>query len=66
MLLPSTSKTRIFNREPRADHLGLTIETASRGFGQLKRQGIIALPTANRVLILKLEALERLQEGHDD
>jgi CRP/FNR family transcriptional regulator, anaerobic regulatory protein len=49
-----------------ADHLGLTVETVSRGLSQLRRQGIIALPTANRVLILKLSALERLQEGYVD
>ena len=49
-----------------ADHLGLTIETLSRGLGQLKRQGIIALPTANHVVVLRLDALERLQEGYDE
>jgi len=49
-----------------ADHLGLTIETVSRGLNQLKRQGIIALPTVNRVLILDRDALERLQDGYDD
>ena len=48
-----------------ADHLGLTIETVSRSLTQLRREGIIALPTANQVVILKRAALERLQQGYD-
>ena len=48
-----------------ADHLGLTLETVSRGLHQLKRRGVIALPTVNRVVVLDREALERLQEGYD-
>jgi len=43
-----------------ADHLGLTIETVSRTFTQLERQGTIALPSARRVVITGKAALERL------
>jgi CRP/FNR family nitrogen fixation transcriptional regulator len=43
-----------------ADHLGLTIETVSRSFTQLERQGIIELPSARRVVLSNKSALERL------
>jgi CRP/FNR family nitrogen fixation transcriptional regulator len=43
-----------------ADHLGLTIETVSRSFTQLERQGVIELPSARRVLLSNRAALERL------
>jgi len=41
-----------------ADYLGLTIETVSRTFSILKREDIIALPSAQHVVILDREALE--------
>jgi CRP/FNR family nitrogen fixation transcriptional regulator len=43
-----------------ADHLGLTIETVSRSFTQLERQGVIELPSARRVVLSNKAALERL------
>jgi CRP/FNR family transcriptional regulator, nitrogen fixation regulation protein len=43
-----------------ADHLGLTIETVSRTFTQLDRQGLIELPSARRVVISNRAGLERL------
>jgi CRP/FNR family nitrogen fixation transcriptional regulator len=43
-----------------ADHLGLTIETVSRSFTQLERQGIIGLPSARRIVLSNRAALERL------
>jgi CRP/FNR family nitrogen fixation transcriptional regulator len=43
-----------------ADHLGLTIETVSRSFTQLERQGVIELPSARRVVLSNKSALERL------
>jgi CRP/FNR family transcriptional regulator len=49
-----------------ADHLGLTIETVSRSLTQLRRHGVIALPTPNLVVILRRDALERLQQGYAD
>lgn len=44
-------------RQDIADHLGLTIETVSRAFSALKSEGLIALPTAHKVVIPKLAAL---------
>lgn len=43
-----------------ADHLGLTIETVSRSFTHLERQGIIELPSARHVVLANRAALERL------
>jgi CRP/FNR family nitrogen fixation transcriptional regulator len=43
-----------------ADHLGLTIETVSRSFTQLERQGLIELPSARHVVLSNRAALERL------
>jgi CRP/FNR family transcriptional regulator, nitrogen fixation regulation protein len=43
-----------------ADNLGLTIETVSRSFTQLERQGIIGLPSARRIVLSNRAALERL------
>jgi CRP/FNR family transcriptional regulator, nitrogen fixation regulation protein len=43
-----------------ADHLGLTIETVSRSFTRLERQGIIGLPSARRIVLSNRAALERL------
>ena len=43
-----------------ADHLGLTIETVSRSFTQLERQGLIGLPSARHVVLSNRAALERL------
>lgn len=43
-----------------ADHLGLTIETVSRSFTQLERQGVIDLPSARHVVLSNRAALERL------
>ena len=43
-----------------ADHLGLTIETVSRSFTQLERQGIIGLPSARHVVLSNRPALESL------
>ena len=45
-----------------ADHLGLTIETVSRCLTQLKRVGIIDLPTHRRSIVLKdRAAMKRLR-----
>jgi CRP/FNR family nitrogen fixation transcriptional regulator len=48
------------SRSDIADHLGLTIETVSRSLTQLERQGVIALPSARRVMLSNKDALERL------
>jgi CRP/FNR family transcriptional regulator len=46
-----------------ADYLGLTIETVSRTFTQLKREGIIGLPDAGRVILTDECGLKELAEG---
>jgi CRP/FNR family transcriptional regulator len=46
-----------------ADYLGLTIETVSRKFTQLKRAGVIALPTPACVRIRDEDALEDIAGG---
>jgi len=43
-----------------ADYLGLTIETVSRKFTQLKVAGLIGLPTPSWVRIRDMSALERI------
>jgi CRP-like cAMP-binding protein len=46
-----------------ADYLGLTIETVSRKFTQLKLAGVIALPTPSRVRVRDAGALGRIATG---
>jgi CRP/FNR family nitrogen fixation transcriptional regulator len=46
-----------------ADHLGLTVETISRLFSQLKTQGIIQLKVSNEVVIKRRGELEEIAEG---
>jgi CRP-like cAMP-binding protein len=46
-----------------ADYLGLTIETVSRKFTQLKRAGVIALPTPACVRIRDEDELEGIAGG---
>jgi CRP-like cAMP-binding protein len=48
-----------------ADYLGLTIETVSRKFTQLKRSGVIALPTPACVRIRDEGALEEIASGEE-
>ncbi len=45
------------------DHLGLTMETVSRGLSQLKNEGIIALENSHQILIRNRAALEDLAEA---
>jgi CRP/FNR family transcriptional regulator len=46
-----------------ADYLGLTTETASRIFTDLKRRGFVKLESAGRVRVSDREALEELASG---
>lgn len=46
-----------------ADHLGLTIETVSRIFSQLKSQGVIRLKASNEVVIRRRDELEEIAEA---
>lgn len=50
----------IMNRQDIADNLGLTIETVSRAFTKLKKDGVIAIESAHRVIILDNDALEEM------
>lgn len=50
----------IMNRQDIADYLGLTIETVSRGFAKLKKDGVISIESTHRVKILDQEALEEM------
>jgi CRP/FNR family transcriptional regulator, anaerobic regulatory protein len=53
---PSTL-TLVLSRQQIADVLGLTIETVSRHFSKMKREGIIDLPSRREVVILDPDAL---------
>jgi CRP/FNR family transcriptional regulator len=50
----------IMNRQDIADYLGLTIETVSRSFAKLKKDGTIDIESAHRVTILDRETLEEM------
>jgi len=45
------------------DYLGLTIETVSRTLTKLRQDGLIALPTPDRIKIRDRDQLEELAEG---
>lgn len=49
-----------------ADYLGLTTETVSRTFTKLRIEGLIALPTPNRVEIRDRDQLEDFATGQTD
>lgn len=51
-----------FSRQQVADILGLTIETVSRQFTRLKKDGVLDLPTRRAVVIKDRAALEALAE----
>jgi CRP/FNR family transcriptional regulator len=42
-----------------ADYLGLTVETVSRNFTELRTEGLIKLPTVQHVIFPNLKAVER-------
>ena len=50
----------VMTRQDIADYLGLTIETVSRAFGKLKREGIIEIYSAHTVEILDNKSIEEL------
>jgi CRP-like cAMP-binding protein len=51
------------NRGDIADYLGLTIETVSRTLTQLRKAGLIAVPEASEIRLLRPEALAALASG---
>jgi CRP/FNR family nitrogen fixation transcriptional regulator len=54
----STRLTLPMSRTDIADYLGLTIESVSRSFTQLEREGAIALPSARHVELRDRAQLE--------
>jgi len=46
------------------DYLGLTTETVSRTFTQLKGDGLIAIERGNRIALIDVEAMEEIAEGY--
>ena len=50
----------VMPRQDIADYLGVTNETVSRTFANLKAQGVIALPTIRQVDILRPDLLKRI------
>lgn len=46
-----------------ADHLGLTIETVSRKFGELHGLGLIRLETPSRIRVLNLARIEAIADA---
>ncbi len=60
---PSQLLTLPMSRSDIADFLGLTIETVSRTLTGLRREGVIALPDANHVVISQYDLLGQIAEG---
>jgi len=48
-----------------ADYLGLTIETVSRTITKLAKDGLIILPSSNRVVLSDMDALEAIEMGEE-
>lgn len=61
--LPANPVVLPMNRSDIADFLGLTTETVSRTFTQLKTSGVISLRNGGMVEISNPDALEELAEG---
>lgn len=62
-LAPGTSVALPMTRRDIADHLGLKVETVSRGLNAFRRQGIVGLPDTNHALLLEVGELERRARG---
>jgi CRP-like cAMP-binding protein len=52
-------------RQDIASHLGLTIETVCRTITELKREGVIAVPSLNQIVINDIEPLKELADGRN-
>lgn len=57
---PVTAIRVLMTRSEIADYLGLTLETVSRGFSQLKRDGVIAYDRPDGPMTVDLRRLRRL------
>jgi CRP/FNR family transcriptional regulator len=53
------------SRQDMADYLGLTIETVSRTFSRLRKDGLIELSTPHDVVLVRLADLRALADGAD-
>ena len=60
---PASSVALPMSRADIADFLGLTIETVSRTFTQLKRDNIIGLPVSGHCVLNDWDALKEMAEG---
>ena len=61
--LPPSPVLLPMRRTDIADYLGLTVETISRTFSRLKGKGVLSLPTAETVVLEKLDLLEEMTGG---
>ena len=50
----------LMTRQDMADYLGLTIETVSRAFSKLKKEGLIEVYSAHTVELLRMDLVEEL------
>jgi CRP/FNR family transcriptional regulator len=50
----------VMTRQDMADYLGLTLETVSRAFSRLQKDGIIHILTAHKIEVLNCDALKEL------
>lgn len=50
----------VMTRQDIADYLGLTIETVSRAFSKLKREGVINIHSAHTVEVLMPEVVREM------
>jgi CRP/FNR family transcriptional regulator len=63
MGLPASPVALPMSRSDIADYLGLTVETVSRTFTQLKRDNIIGLPSSGHCVLNDWDALKEMAEG---
>ncbi len=61
--LPGDRLDLPMGRQDIASHLGLTIETVCRALAELKREGIVVVPSVNQIVLKDSAALRRLAEG---
>ena len=61
--LPGDRLDLPMGRQDIASHLGLTIETVCRAIAELKREGIVVVPSMNQIILKDTAALRRLAEG---
>lgn len=61
--LPGDRLNLPMGRQDIASHLGLTIETVCRAIAELKRDGIVVVPSLNQIILKDSGALRRLAEG---